>query len=277
MGVFYETVPHSLINWILDQKIFWVATAPLNANGHINLSPKGGQYFGVIDEKTFWYMELTGSGIETQAHLHERGNGRITVLFNAFEGPPRILRLWGHGRVLENGSHEFSSFVSDHDVKTIPGTRAIIIVDIHQVGSSCGFSVPFYDFKEFRSTLNDFFEKKDKKFEEGNEKESMDRYWAYKNAWSMDGMPGMKRAVKAGKTFSVEPIKKMAGPLAPRNGVRGDRTGVSFLMVLMVALISFALGMTAMMWRPVFEARNTFTDTLSGHRPEIVNSSGQWC
>jgi hypothetical protein len=97
MGVFYETIPSSLIPWISKQAVFWVATAPLSASGHVNVSPKGGAYFGVIDEKTFWYMDLTGSGIETLSHLHEPSNGRITILFNAFEGPPRIVRLWGHG------------------------------------------------------------------------------------------------------------------------------------------------------------------------------------
>lgn len=97
MGAFYETIPESLIDWIRKQKVFWVATAPLSSVGHVNLSPKGGQYFGVIDEKTFWYHDLTGSGNETISHLWEPNNGRITVMFNAFEGAPKILRLWGHG------------------------------------------------------------------------------------------------------------------------------------------------------------------------------------
>ena len=94
MAIFYEVIPQTLIEWILQQKVFWVATAPLSGSGHVNVSPKGGQYFGVIDEKTFWYHDLTGSGNETIAHLHEPGNGRITVMFNAFEGGPKILRLW---------------------------------------------------------------------------------------------------------------------------------------------------------------------------------------
>lgn len=141
MGVFFETIPKSLFKWIQDQKLFWVSTAPLSAHGHVNVSPKGGAYFGVVDEKTFWYMDLTGSGNETISHLYEPGNGRITVLFNAFEGPPRILRLFGHGRVLENESKEFDDFIAKHEVKTIPGSRSIIVVDIHQVGTSCGFSV----------------------------------------------------------------------------------------------------------------------------------------
>lgn len=100
MGQFFETIPESLIQWILDQKIFWVATAPLSPSGHVNVSPKGGQYFGVVDVKTFWYMDLTGSGNETISHLLEPGNGRITVQFNAFEGAPRIIRLFGRGRLI---------------------------------------------------------------------------------------------------------------------------------------------------------------------------------
>ena len=98
MGVFYETIPNSLKPWILDQKVFWIASAPLSALGHVNVSPKGGKYFGIVDERTFWYMDLTGSGVETTSHLHEPGNGRITVLFNAFEGQPRIVRFWGKGK-----------------------------------------------------------------------------------------------------------------------------------------------------------------------------------
>lgn len=79
------------------------------------------------------------------------------------------------GRVLEFGTSEFEEHITKHKVETIPGTRSIIVIDVHQVGSSCGFSVPYYDFKDFRPILNDHFEKKQKKFLEGNEKESMDR------------------------------------------------------------------------------------------------------
>jgi hypothetical protein len=173
MGAYFESIPQSLIQWILEQKLFWVATAPLSQIGHVNVSPKGGSYFGIVDEKTFWYMDMTGSGNETISHLYE--NGRITVLFNAFEGPPRILRLFGRGRVLEYESNEFNEFVKAHDVETIPGSRSVIVVDIHQVGTSCGFSVPFYDFKAFRPTLNEFFERKEKRFLAGKEEESMPR------------------------------------------------------------------------------------------------------
>jgi hypothetical protein len=80
MGVFYETIPNSLVPWIKEQQMLWVGTAPLSGEGHINISPKGGQDFGILDERTFWYMDLTGSGVETHAHIHEPGNGRICVM-----------------------------------------------------------------------------------------------------------------------------------------------------------------------------------------------------
>jgi hypothetical protein len=82
MGVYYETIPDSLVPWIKAQQMFWVGTAPLSGQGHINISPKGGenQRFGVLDQRTFWYMDMSGSGVETTAHLHEPGNGRICVM-----------------------------------------------------------------------------------------------------------------------------------------------------------------------------------------------------
>ncbi|KAK3075360.1 hypothetical protein LTR53_001365 [Teratosphaeriaceae sp. CCFEE 6253] len=249
MGAFYETIPASLIKWILAQKVFWVASAPLSGDGHVNVSPKGGQYFGVIDERTFWYMDLTGSGNETISHLHEPGNSRITIQFNAFDGPPKIVRLWGKGRALENGTDAYDDFIATHKVQTLPGSRTIVIVDVHQVGSSCGFSVPFYDFREFRPVLNNFFEKKKEKFDAGHHEESMDRYWAYKNAWSMDGLPGMRRALVAAKEEGVAPIKKMVGPWAPKR--YQDGRGFSVEQVLMIALMSFMLGMALVVYGPL--------------------------
>ncbi len=114
---------------VADQKVFWVATAPLSGAGHVNVSPKGGKYFGIIDPVTFWYHDLSGSGNETIAHLHEPRNGRITIMFNAFEGAPKIARkcrqilslsetsadicalqgLWGKGTVCRWTSQYFPS------------------------------------------------------------------------------------------------------------------------------------------------------------------------
>lgn len=96
MGSFFETIPENLIAWIQTQHIFWVATAPLSPTGHVNVSPKGiSGTFHVVDERTVWYEDVTGSGVETISHLRE--NGRVTIMFNAFDGPPRIVRLWGTG------------------------------------------------------------------------------------------------------------------------------------------------------------------------------------
>ncbi|CAN8105751.1 unnamed protein product [Discula destructiva] len=236
MGAFYETIPKSLFEWILAQKMFWVASAPLAGSGHVNISPKGGEYFGILDERTFWYMDLTGSGSETIAHLYERGNGRITVMFNAFDSQPRILRIFGKGRVLEDGTAPFDEFVEKQGVETIPGTRAIVLVDVHQVGTSCGFSVPLYEFKEHRTVLNDFFERKEAKYKSGNEKESMSRYWALKNSWSMDGLPALNIAQKTMMQDKIEPLKKMVGPFAPTHYQNGNR--FSLEQLILVALLT---------------------------------------
>lgn len=176
MGKFFETIPEHLMRWIPEQKMFWVATAPLSAAGHVNVSPKGGMYFGLLDNQTFWFMDLSGSGNETIAHLHEPGNGRITVMFTAFEGSPRIVRLFGHGTVHERGTQPFDEFVKKHDVQVIPSSRSIIVVRTHQVASSCGYSVPFYEFKKFRATLNEFFTKKVGEFEQGKSDQSLERF-----------------------------------------------------------------------------------------------------
>lgn len=158
-------------------------------------------------------------------------------MFCAYEGPPKIVRLWGKGRVLENGSQEFADFVqarekeakegAEKPFEKKPGMRSVIVVDVDQVGTSCGWSVPFYDFKGFRSTLTDFFEKKEKAYEGGKAEESMDRYvnlhsrrfavaclsiwsryWAWKSAQSVDGLPGMKKGVEYAQKHGVKPLKK---------------------------------------------------------------------
>jgi hypothetical protein len=221
MGAFYETLPPSLIPWLLAQKIFYIASAPLSGSGHVNVSPKGvsdkgGPFFGIVREskttgkilpplsnhdgkvdsegepveeteeereankdvvvRKFWYMDLTGSGIETTSHLHEPHNGRITVMFNALRGPARILRLFGKGKPHEFGTDSFHSLVDTYGIKIIPGTRSIIMVEIDQVGTSCGYSVPKYEFVGFRPTLNEFFEKRAESERVGKRKDGIEVY-----------------------------------------------------------------------------------------------------
>ncbi|TGJ78811.1 hypothetical protein E0Z10_g9945 [Xylaria hypoxylon] len=250
MGKFYEEIPENVMEWIVKQKIFWVSTAPLSRHGHVNVSPKGGDCFGVSDRRTFWYMDMTGSGNETISHLLEPSNGRVTILFNAFEGPPRILRLWGKGKVLEYGSPGFNEIVERENITTMPGTRSVIVVDIHQVGTSCGYQVPFFSFVEYRRVLEDHFRKKVERYERGIEKESMDQYWALKNAWSMDGLPGMKRGLKAGKEFSIEPITKMVGKMALKNGsLANGELHVAYVVIALLAALVAILAAT----HPAFE------------------------
>ncbi|KAH6629243.1 hypothetical protein C7974DRAFT_453866 [Boeremia exigua] len=253
MGVYYETIPTSLIPWIQKQQMLLVGTAPLSSSGHINISPKGGpDFFGVLSPTTFWYLDLTGSGIETHAHLHEPGNGRICVMFMAFDGAPQIVRIWGTGRAVEAGTAEYEAFVAEHKVKTIVGSRAIVLVDVHQCGTSCGFSVPKYDFVQYRTVLNDHFEKKEQKFKNGDEKESMDRYWAWKSARSVDGMPGMKRGVEYAEKHGVAPLKKWKGEYAPggakawgaREGQRGSDRALVFLVLLLGIVIGGVLSLS---------------------------------
>ncbi|KIW17240.1 hypothetical protein PV08_04431 [Exophiala spinifera] len=295
MGAFYETLPPSLITWLLQQKVFCIGSAPLSGAGHINVSPKGvtdrggaGPFFGVIKEsksvpgkvyppststststagggddhdetdadnnnkdivvRKFWYVDLTGSGIETTSHLHEPGNGRITVMFMAFDGPPRILRLYGKGRVLEYGTPAFDEIVASQGVKLIPGTRSIIVVDIDQVGTSCGFSVPKYDFVEYRPTLHEFFEKRVANEKAGKREDGIERYWAFKNAWSMDGLPGMQRGLHTAVTDNVKPIKKMVGPHAPRVNGQYKPQRVFVLRHLILAAVLSAVSTVVMMF-----------------------------
>jgi hypothetical protein len=156
----------------------------------------------------------------------------------AFTGPPKIVRIWGTGTALENGTPEYEAFVRQHKVETIPGSRSIILIDVHQCGTSCGFSVPYYDFVGHRDILNEHFRKKEKKFQEGKEEESMDHYWAYKSQLSIDGLPGMKRGVEFAKKKGIEPLKKMVGPYAPEKPRRvGNFEPAQILLVLLLGIV----------------------------------------
>lgn len=205
MVKFWEQLQPEHISWILSQKVFWVATSPLSSDGHINLSPKGvAGTFHVVNEQKVWYEDLTGSGIETISHLRE--NGRITIMFSAFEGAPRIVRLFGKGMVHEFGSKQYIDLIPPE--KRNPGSRAVIMVEIRQVSSSCGYAVPFYSYEGERHTLTRWFqnrEKKDNEVEADVENPSMCKaeggikeYWEQKNAKSLDGLPGLSSASSVG-------------------------------------------------------------------------------
>ncbi|TAE24366.1 MAG: pyridoxamine 5'-phosphate oxidase family protein [Candidatus Kapaibacterium sp.] len=163
--------------FIEKQHLFFVATAPLQASGHINLSPKGLDSFRVISSTCVAYLDMTGSGNETSAHLLE--NGRITFMFTAFEGNPLILRLYGQGRVILPEHEEWSALAAHF---TVPiGARQIILADVELVQTSCGFGVPLYDFKEERQILTDWAKK------QGDD--GVRTYQLHNNKASIDGLP----------------------------------------------------------------------------------------
>ncbi|KZP32025.1 hypothetical protein FIBSPDRAFT_916615 [Athelia psychrophila] len=195
MGQFFDDIPPFLPPWLAEQEMFWVATAPLGGGGHVNVSPKGTRgCFHYVSPTRVWYQDLSGSGNETISHLREPGNGRITILFSAFQGPPRITRLFGTGTVHEYGTPEYDALIPVSERK--PGSRSAIVIDVHKVGTSCGYAVPFYAFQAHRTKLLDFFDRRERadRAEGGRSEKGLQAYWAQKNAESMDGMPGLESA-----------------------------------------------------------------------------------
>ena len=189
MGKTFERIDSSIRDWVSRQRMFFVATAPTASGGHVNLSPKGHDSFRILDDHTVAYRDLTGSGIETIAHVRE--NGRIVVMFCAFEGPPKIVRFHGRGEVLEPDHPEFESLaeVFENDGTLTPaeikGTRAFIRVQVTRVSDSCGYSVPLYDYVSDRDVLLKW---NDNKGESG-----VKDYQQEKNLKSIDGLPGVAK------------------------------------------------------------------------------------
>jgi hypothetical protein len=180
MGKTYDGLDDELIAWIRAQQLFFVGTAPLAADGHVNLSPKGGMdTFVVLGPRQVAYLDLTGSGAETIAHLRE--NGRICVMFCAFAGTPKILRLHGRGRVLLTGDPGHDALAARLPDKL--GARAIVVVDVERIGTSCGYAVPRLDFVEERDVLDRWADKK--------ATAGLVAYRREKNVLSLDGLPAL--------------------------------------------------------------------------------------
>jgi hypothetical protein len=177
MGKFFQSIQPAHQAFIQKQHLFFVATAPLQADGRINLSPKGLDSFRVLSETQVAYLDFIGSGNETSAHTRE--NGRITFMFCAFDGPPNILRLYGQGRAVLPDTPEWGTFGPLFGA--YPNARQIIVADIDLVQTSCGFGVPLFEYTGERSIL---FEWADKKGPEG-----LSTYIQEKNRVSLDGLP----------------------------------------------------------------------------------------
>jgi hypothetical protein len=181
LGRVYDGITDDLARWLAAQPLFFVATATADPDTRVNVSPRGLDTFRVLQPNRVAWLDLTGSGVETIAHL--RADGRITLMFCAFEGPAQIVRLYGHGRVHEPGGGGYEELRSGFP--DLPGERAIIDVAVHRVASSCGYGVPRMELLGPREQLLSSAERK------GPEK--MAEYRARKNAKSIDGLPGLSR------------------------------------------------------------------------------------
>jgi hypothetical protein len=179
MGNIYPSINENLKEWLLTQKIFFVATAPLSQGGHVNCSPKDGESLRILDEQTVAYLDLTGSGIETIAHLKE--NGRIVLMFCAFSKAPKIVRLHGRGESIEPQHPEFE-LLRDAYPPTV-GIRSFIKVHLTRISDSCGYGVPLYEYRGQRSQL--------KGWAENRGEESLLDYRTQYNSRSIDQLPGI--------------------------------------------------------------------------------------
>jgi hypothetical protein len=180
MGRTHAELSDALREFIERQQMFFVATAPLAADGHVNLSPKGLESFRVLDAKTVAYLDLAGSGIETVAHLRE--NGRIVLMFCAFAGGPKIVRLHGRGRAVEPQDAEWPRYSSLFPSYT--SARTVIVVNLERVSDSCGYGVPLFEYVGQRDQLVAWAEK------QGGA--AIERYKSEKNRESIDGLAGLR-------------------------------------------------------------------------------------
>jgi hypothetical protein len=179
MSATYDALDDRLIAFIRSQKLFFVATAPLSADGCVNVSPKGYESLAIIDPLTLAYLDLGGSGAETLAHVRE--NGRITLMFCAFEGRANILRLYGRAEICPFDAPGFASRLA-----RFPGftrARAVVTVRINRIADSCGWGVPFFEFQGEREQL--------RRHVETGDYEDWARRRFEKNALSIDALPAL--------------------------------------------------------------------------------------
>jgi hypothetical protein len=187
----FRSLSSELADWWLSQPVFFVATAPAGAGGHVNLSPKGYDTLRVLAPDRVAYLDLTGSGVETIAHLRE--NGRIVVMLCAFDGPPRILRLHGRGEAVMAGDPRFDELIErcEFDEPAVAeARRAVVVVDVERVADSCGYGVPLMSYEGRRPHQDAWAEKK---ISTGGAAALRD-YQREKNAASLDGLPAVEIA-----------------------------------------------------------------------------------
>ena len=193
MGKVLDALDANLTAVITRQPVFFVATAPAGREGHVNVSPKGGQgSFAVVDPTTVAYLDVTGSGVETIAHL--RDNGRITVLFCTFEGKPLIVRLYGRGEAVLPGDPRFAELRARFPEDQL-AVRSVVLVELDRVATSCGYGVPLMTYEGDRPMLPEWAERRGP--------DGVVAYQAKKNAVSIDGLPGLPGLADAADAAEV--------------------------------------------------------------------------
>lgn len=180
MGKHFESIDARMEEWIRAQHLFFVATAPAGVDGHVNLSPKGLDSFAILGPTEVAYLDLVGSGAETIAHLRE--NGRITLMFCAFEGPPKIVRLYGRGAVVEPQDAEFVALRRRFALTT--PARSIVRIELTRIADSCGYGVPVMRHESERKQLTDWADRKDDA--------AIRAYQLKNNRESLDGLPALR-------------------------------------------------------------------------------------
>lgn len=179
MGKTRNEIDDELRSFVARQHVFFVATAPLARDGHVNCSPKGLDTLRLLGPRTIAYLDYTGSGVETIAHVRE--NGRIVLMLCAFAGAPRIVRFYGEGRVVEPRDPEYATLAPAFAPG--PGARAIVVVAIERIMDSCGFGVPLLRWEGDRGQLGAWAERKGEA--------GAAEYRRTRNARSLDGLPGL--------------------------------------------------------------------------------------
>jgi len=191
MASTFSEIDERLAAWIASQPMYFVASAPLGADGHINVSPKGPiDTLRVLDPHTVAYLDLVGSGAETIAHVRE--NGRIVIMLCAFQGPPRILRLHGEGDVVVPGDERFEALLerAAFQQPSVPASRrAVVLVDVKRIADSCGYGVPLMGYEGKRPHMDAWAEKKVRV----GGSEALQAYQLEKNTTSIDGLPALDR------------------------------------------------------------------------------------
>ncbi len=189
MGKIFDGIDDTLARWIAAQPLYFVASAPLDADGHVNVSPKGPiGTLRVLDASTVAYLDLVGSGAETIAHVRE--NGRIVVMLCAFQGPPRIVRLHGHAEVICAGDTGFAELIGRCEFEgpeVAAARRAVVLVHVTRIADSCGYGVPLMEYEGQRPHMDAWA---DKKVRVGGPEALLD-YQREMNSLSIDGLPGV--------------------------------------------------------------------------------------